>query len=109
MRLSLIVLYVAAGMLGGWVARQKGRNPVFWGLLTAIFPLFLVAIVFLPARLAPGRTRRCPHCGALTGTDSPACERCGRDLPIDMVACPRCGKYVPDGSYCSECGRSLHG
>jgi hypothetical protein len=37
------------GVLGGYIASKKGRNPLFWGLACFVFPLMVLVIGILPS------------------------------------------------------------
>lgn len=40
----LLLLFGLPAALGFEMARRRGKNPVLWGLLSGIFPFFLVVL-----------------------------------------------------------------
>jgi hypothetical protein len=67
------------GALCAVLANSRGRSPVSWGLLGALFGVF--AVVFL---LASGRgnrnKKRCPECAELVNEDALKCRFCGHSF-----------------------------
>ena len=44
---ALYLLFIPLGIMGGWLARRRGRNVVFWALLCTVAPLLLYALYSL--------------------------------------------------------------
>ena len=105
--MSRVFIFVLAGIAGAVIAGKKGRNGVLWFLLCLFFPPLLLLLLFLPMRLAGGRTKQCPYCGKIVAAKDTACRYCSKELPIEMVQCPSCGSFVPDKGYCAQCRREL--
>jgi len=42
----LLMLFGLPGALGFYLARRRGKNPLLWGLLSALFPFFLIVLHF---------------------------------------------------------------
>lgn len=103
----LLVLSLAAGVIGAIVADRKGRNRIAWGVVCALFPVAVLLVVLLPPVYSRGITKQCPHCGEVVSRGAALCGRCGRQLPIEMLLCGNCGKYVPEGDSCPECNKPL--
>lgn len=40
----LLLLFGLPGALGCYLARRRGKNPLLWGILSAVFPFFLVIL-----------------------------------------------------------------
>lgn len=40
----LLLLFGIPGIFGFLMARKRGKNPLLWGFLSAIFPFFLVVL-----------------------------------------------------------------
>ncbi|QEM68283.1 hypothetical protein FO488_08975 [Geobacter sp. FeAm09] len=40
----LLLLFGLPAAIGFQMARRRGKNPFFWGLLSGIFPFFLVVL-----------------------------------------------------------------
>jgi uncharacterized Zn-finger protein len=104
---SRFLVFVLAGLAGAWVAGRKGRNSVLWFILCLFFPPLLFLLLFLPMKLAGGRTKKCPYCGGVVAAKETACRYCSKELPIEMVQCPSCGSFVPDKGYCIQCHKEL--
>ena len=57
---ALLLIPIAFALVGATLARNRGRNIVGWGVLSAIFPIFLMVVYFeKPLREVPGGFRRC--------------------------------------------------
>lgn len=75
-------LFIAAffglpGVLGGWLARGRGKNPVIWALGSALFPFALLVLWYQkPDHEVPGHFRKCSSCGAVYAWKSPSCIYC---------------------------------
>jgi hypothetical protein len=103
----LLIISIAAGVVAAMVANQKGRNWLFWGGISALFPFMLIVLLLLPPALASGLTKKCSYCAEIIRHEATVCKHCHKELPIEMRQCPNCGMYVPDKDYCTECNRSL--
>jgi RNA polymerase subunit RPABC4/transcription elongation factor Spt4 len=103
----VLLFQIAAGLLGGYIARSKGRNPFLWGLLCFILPLLVLAILVLPARETRGLTKRCPNCSGIVSRNETVCPHCKKELPIDLVRCEKCGSFVPETEICPQCRQKV--
>lgn len=73
----LFFVVIAAGITGGFMAADRGRNVVGWCLLCALLPPFLILLHFAgPIREVEGKFQKCPHCGELIKWRAPVCEYC---------------------------------
>lgn len=73
--LALIILLLAAA--GGRLARNRGRNILVWGVLSALFPIFIMVIYFeKPLKEVPGGFRRCPACREFNPWKAEHCRYC---------------------------------
>ncbi len=50
----LLMLFGLPAALGCYMARQRGKNPLLWGLLSGVFPFFLVVLHMQYKRLDKG-------------------------------------------------------
>ena len=80
-----VLLVIIAGIVGGIIARRKGRSPVCWFILCAIVPLLIAVIIILPPLASKGFTKKCPYCAEIIKEDAMFCKHCGREQPIEMV------------------------
>jgi hypothetical protein len=80
--LALILLLQAAA--GGRLARNRGRNILFWSVLSALFPIFIMIVYFeKPLKEVPGGFRRCSACGEFNPSRATNCRYCAT-----MVSAP---------------------
>jgi hypothetical protein len=78
--LALIILLQAA--VGGRLARNRGRNSFGWGLLSAIFPIFIMIVYFeKPLKEVPGGFKRCPACREYIPWQAAHCKYCSATFP----------------------------
>jgi hypothetical protein len=104
---SRLLIFLLAGLAGGLIADKKGRGAILWFLLCFVFPPMLFLLLFLPLKLATGKTKQCPFCSHVISAKDITCKYCSKELPIEMVQCPGCGSFVPDKGYCGQCNREL--
>lgn len=73
--------FVLPGAIGAWMARTKGRNPLLWFLINALFPPTLMITFFQgPKRPVSGHYRQCPKCAAYSKWREVVCRFCQTDL-----------------------------
>ena len=85
----LILVAFVPGIVGGAVARGKGRNYLLWFLLCFILPPLIFLILWLgPRNQVEGRFRKCPRCRGYSRWSATQCWHCGfflfdTDSPTD--------------------------
>jgi len=40
----IVTLFGLPGAIGFYLAKRRGKNPFLWGLLSAVFPVFLLVL-----------------------------------------------------------------
>ena len=77
MLLALVPL--SFGVVGGVLAARRGRNWLFWGAASAVFPICIMIVWFeKPVREVEGHFRRCSHCGEWIKWAEDPCRYCGK-------------------------------
>ncbi|MFZ3122604.1 MAG: zinc ribbon domain-containing protein [Thermodesulfovibrionales bacterium] len=80
-----VILLIIAGIAGSIIAIRKGRSPILWFILCALFPLLIIVIALLPPMASKGYTKKCSYCAEIIKEDAIVCKHCGREQPIEMV------------------------
>ena len=75
--LFIVLFFGIPGVLGAYMARTRGKNPLVWGLVSAPFP-FAVFILWYqkPKKEVPGYFRHCNHCGEVYPWKNTHCKYC---------------------------------
>ena len=80
--LFVIIVMVVPCAIGGLLARNRGRNIIGWGILCAIFPIFLMILYFnKPLREVSGGFKRCTSCGEFIKWRLTVCKYCSTEQP----------------------------
>ena len=80
---ELIVLFflLLPGIIGGIIARRKGRSDTVWFFLCFFLPLLILVILFLkPAGEVKGKIRQCPYCKEYIKWHAVVCKHCSSNL-----------------------------
>ena len=73
----LFLIIISAGVIGGFLAADRGRKVAGWCLLCALFPPSLLFLYFArPLREVEGIFRKCPRCGAIIRWRASECKFC---------------------------------
>jgi hypothetical protein len=80
-----VILLIIAGIVGSIIASRKGRSPVWWFILCALFPLLIIVLALLPPMVSKGYTKKCLYCAEIIKEDANFCKHCGKEQPIEMV------------------------
>ena len=74
---SLFLIILCAGISGGIMAANRGRNVSVWCLLCVLLPPFLLFLYFArPLREIEGIVKKCSKCGELIKMHAPVCRYC---------------------------------
>jgi hypothetical protein len=76
----LAVAWPVTGLLGAWLAGERGRDPLPWFVLCLVLgPFALLALGF--SERAPGRQfKRCVECQEVVPRLATTCPQCRTDL-----------------------------
>jgi hypothetical protein len=78
----LLVVPLVFGLVGGRMAARRGRNMLLWGVLSAVFPIFIMIVYFeKPAQEVPGGFKRCGACAEWIKWEESPCHYCAADQP----------------------------
>ncbi len=76
----LIMVPVVFAAVGGYLAHGRGRNVLFWGAASAIFPICIMIVWFeKPLKEVEGKFRKCRGCGEWLKWRENPCKYCGAD------------------------------
>jgi hypothetical protein len=74
---------ILPGIIGAWIARTKGRNPLLWFLVNGLFaPTLMITIFQGPARAVDGHYRQCSKCREYSKWRETECRFCQTDLTV---------------------------
>ena len=74
----LLLLFGLPAAIGFKLALSRGKNPLLWGMLSGVFPFFLVVLHFnKPTHEVQGHFRKCVHCGKTFPWKDNVCKYCG--------------------------------
>ncbi len=73
----LLLLFGLPAALGVKLARSRGKNPFIWGIISGVFPFFLLVLHFhRPDKEITGHFRKCPLCNRTFPWKDSACKYC---------------------------------
>lgn len=85
--LIMLIILGIPGTIGARLAKSKGRSAVGWFILSALFWLPILVVLFLPpVKEVPGTYRECPVCKEFVKWKAAVCKHCGTALSPMMDA-----------------------
>jgi hypothetical protein len=79
-----ILIWLACGVICGFIAQSKHRNVPGWVILGLCFGIFAIIIVAVLPNSAFADGGRCPYCAGPLYRDAIVCQSCGRDIPGNL-------------------------
>jgi len=77
------IFFLLPGIIGGWVARTKGRNPFLWFIVSGCLPPTLMIVFFqAPVRAVQGHYHQCSKCREYSKWRESVCRFCQTDLTV---------------------------
>lgn len=74
----LLLIFGLPAAVGFKLAISRGKNPLLWGMLSGVFPFFLVVLHFnKPTHEIRGHFRKCAHCNSTFPWKDTVCKYCG--------------------------------
>jgi hypothetical protein len=74
----LLLIFGLPAAVGFKLALSRGKNPLLWGMLSGVFPFFLVVLHFhKPTHEIRGHFRKCAHCDRTFPWKDTVCKYCG--------------------------------
>lgn len=74
---AVFLIVLVPGVIGGFMAANRGRKVAFWCLLCALFPPFLLFLHYSrPLCEVEGKFRRCQSCKEMIKWHEPVCKYC---------------------------------
>jgi hypothetical protein len=90
MEIAIIASWIIFSIIGGVIAKHKGRSAIgFFLLCLLLSPLIgiIAALVSEPnvaklesARIASGESKKCPYCAEIIKREATVCRYCGREV-----------------------------
>ncbi|MDD5106189.1 MAG: hypothetical protein PHC49_11295 [Desulfuromonadaceae bacterium] len=79
----LLLIFGLPAALGFKLALSRGKNPFLWGMLSGIFPFFLVVLHFhRPDHEIRGHFRKCRTCGRTVLWKDTVCKYCSAKIDV---------------------------
>lgn len=77
----LLLIFGLPAAIGFKLATARGKNPFLWGMLSGIFPFFLVVLHFnKPTNEIRGHFRKCSNCQRTFPWKDTICKYCGTPI-----------------------------
>lgn len=84
--LVTIIFWIALCILIGWWAKQWGRDPAIWGIISFFLSPIIAGIALavlgedFDADVDAGSLKKCPFCAELIKPEAIKCKHCGSDI-----------------------------
>ncbi len=94
---GIFVMWLVFAGVVGWVASERDRSPVTWGLLSLLLsPLIgLIALIAAGDGDSGGSENQSPQAMARDAQSKRTCKRDGeKEFPSDTAHCPHCGDVI---------------
>lgn len=83
--LFIYLVPLAFALTGGYMAYARGRNPLLWGVASALFPICVMIVWFeKPKREVKGYFRKCGACDEWIKWRESPCRYCGAEQQTDL-------------------------
>jgi hypothetical protein len=77
------MFFLLPGLIGAWIARTKGRNPLLWFVINGLLaPTLMITIFQGPVRAVPGYYHQCSKCREYSKWRETVCRFCQTDLTV---------------------------
>ncbi len=74
----ILLVFALPAAIGFKMALSRGKNPLLWGFLSAVFPFFIIVLYFdKPKHEITGHFRKCAKCGEIIRWKDSKCKYCG--------------------------------
>lgn len=74
----LLLLFGLPAAVGFKLALSRGKNPLLWGMLSGVFPFFLLVLHFhKPTHEIRGHFHKCAQCDRTFPWKDTVCKYCG--------------------------------
>lgn len=74
-----LVIALVAGVVGGYLAGNKGYHRIGWFLLCTIVPPLLLVVLILKPKSPGNIDKKCVFCSQYIPADARICKFCGYD------------------------------
>ncbi len=73
----ILLIFGLPAAAGFGLARRRGKNPLLWGVLSGVFPFFLVVLHYhQPDHEIKGHFRKCKSCNRTFPWKDTECRYC---------------------------------
>lgn len=74
---SWIILSAVFGFVVGAIAKEKGRNVIFWTIIGFVLNFIGLVVILLPPVVREGINKTCMGCHEVVKVDARLCKHCG--------------------------------